>query len=154
MTVKIKAGEEFLGIGLFGPLRIDHTGEFEVKAGRDLVVESVRAILETTGKFVSETNFVAGERFMRGALGTTIKTMRHENLDDDTIDLAESIYIEAIEQFEPRAFVKDITSKVKGESLETEITLELEGANTTANLVVIRDARGRITTNLRLPGAA
>lgn len=150
MTISIKAGEEFLGIGLFGPLRISHTGEFQVKAGLDLVIESVRAILSTNSKFKSQGFFVSGERFMRDDFGTPFKPIRHENLDESTMDLVEAIYVDSIEKWEPRAVVKGITTRINEfeESLTTEINVSLVGTNQTGNLVVIRDKDGRVTTAL------
>jgi phage baseplate assembly protein W len=145
-TTKMKPGEEFLGIGLYGPLRIGSSGEFDTKAGRDLVVESVKAILSTTARYKAQNYFISGQRFMRDDFGCTSKVLKHENLDDNLVALAESIYVEAIEKWEPRVEITGVRSEIDEvkQSLTTLLSLKLRGTNQTANLVVIRDSRGQI----------
>lgn len=145
-TIKIKAGEEFLGIGLYGPLRIGSNGEFAVKAGRELVAESIKAILSTTSRFKARGFFMSGQRFMRDEFGCPQKTLKHENLDDNLIALAESIYVEAIEKWEPRATITGITSEINEfeQSLSTRIDTLLKDTNEALNIVVIRDKKGQL----------
>ena len=146
-NVQIKPGEEFLGIGFVAPLRRGSTGEFECKAGRDLVAAAVKAILSTKARFVSENTFVSGERFMRDSFGSQAHIMRHENIDDNNIALLESFYVEAIETWEPRAFVRSIRTRVEEfqEKIETTVNVELLGTNQSFNLVIIRNAQGEVT---------
>lgn len=147
VTTKIKPGEEFLGIGIVGPLKISSTGEFVVKAGRELVVESVKAILGTKAALKTLNNFVASERFFRGSFGNTGYQLRHENIDDNLVALSEAIYVEAIVLWEPRVTITNVTSKVDevAQSLETQIEMQLVGTNDVANLVIIRNSRGQVT---------
>lgn len=145
-TTKIKTGEEFLGIGLYGPLRIGSSGEFDTKAGRELVAESIKAILSTTSRFKSKGFFISGQRFMRDDFGCPQKTLKHENLDDNLIALAESIYIEAIEKWEPRVLITGIKSQIDefNQSVSTLIETLLKDTNEPLNVVIIRDTKGRL----------
>ncbi|GAB1376902.1 GPW/gp25 family protein [Lactococcus petauri] len=145
-TTKVKIGEEFLGIGLYGPLRIGSSGEFDTKAGKEIVAESIKAILSTTSRFKSQGFFISGQRFMRDDFGCPQKILKHENLDDNLIALAESIYIEAIEKWEPRVVITGIRSQINEfqQSISTLIETLLKDTNETLNVVVIRDTKGQL----------
>lgn len=144
--IKIKAGEEFLGIGLIGPLKQSPSGEFEVRAGKELVKESIKAILSTESRFQGLGFFVAPERFMRDDFGVVSKPLKHESLDDEFIALVESRYIEAVERWEPRAVIVNAETTLFEErnASETRLEYELVGTNVRDNLVVIRNAQGKI----------
>lgn len=146
MATKVNPGEEYLGIGLYGPLRIGSSGDLDVKAGIDLIAESVKAIISTGSRFKNEQYFISGQRFMRDDFGSTQRVLKHENLDENTVALAESIYIEAIEKWEPRAIVGDISTEIdlNAQKLKTRITIKAKGTNDKKNIVVIRDSKGRI----------
>ena len=77
MPAKIKQGEEFLGIGLVGPLKKSPEGDFVTKAGAALVAEAWKAILSTQRKVGQRRNYIAGERFMRDGFGTNVKSLKH-----------------------------------------------------------------------------
>lgn len=145
-NVKIKPGEEFLGIGYVAPLNRSSTGEWEVAAGIALVAASIKAILSTKAKFQNQAVYAAGERFMRDDFGSQAHLVRHENLDDDTVALVESYYVDAVERWEPRAYIKEIRTEI--DELKYRLTTFLRfgvvGTTEEGNLVIIRDTNGNI----------
>jgi len=143
-TTRIKPGEEYLGIGLIGPLQESHTGDFATLAGLDLVKASWKAILSTQLRFSVSRSFTAPERFMRDEFGCNVKSLKHENVDDGLVELAEAIYVEALQTWEPRSQVTRISSELLDEGLETQIDGLIVGTNEPFNLVVIRNAAGKI----------
>lgn len=146
MATGIKPGEEYLGIGLTAPLRESHTGDLATEAGKNLIAAAWAAILQTQCRSKTTKGFVAPGRFMRDQFGTNFKGFKHENVDDDTVTLLEANYVEALTNWEKRAFVTSIESKLEGETIQTLIGGAIVGTNEPFNLVVIRNANGKIIT--------
>lgn len=147
MPAKIKPGEEFLGIGLIGPLKKSPEGDFVTKAGRDLVAESWKTILSTQRSVGSKRNFISGERFMRDGFGTNIKSLKHMNIDDDMVALMEAEFVEALEKNESRATVTNISTEMDGlkQATRTFINGIIKETNEKVNLVIVRDSKGKLS---------
>ncbi len=144
MPTDVKPGEEFLGVGLIGPISESHTGDLQTASGAALVMESWKAILSTQSRFESRGTFVAPERFMRDLVGCNLKMLKHENADDSLVDLMQAIIADALTRQEPRATITGMDSKIDGESIQTIIYGKLVGTNQPINLVVIRNSAGKI----------
>ncbi|MEE8150654.1 MAG: GPW/gp25 family protein [Nitrosomonadaceae bacterium] len=147
MPAKIKPGEEFLGIGLVGPLTKSPEGDFETKAGAPLVAEAWKAILSTQRSVGQRRNFIAGERFMRDDFGTNIKSLKHMNMDDDMVAFMEAEFVEALEKHEARAVVSNIRTEMDevNQVTRTFINGTVIGSNDKVNLVIIRDSKGKLS---------
>lgn len=146
MPAKIKPGQEFLGIGLIGPLREGSTGEFETAAGKELVASAIKAILSTPKRFQTQTVFKAPKRFMRDDFGSNLDAVRHESLDENTVNLMEALIVDAVEEWEPRVEIADVQSRLLHEQneIQTHVEYKLKGTNETGNLTIIRNAQGKI----------
>lgn len=146
MSSKIKPGEEFIGIGFVGPLSQGSTGEFIYEAGKGLVASAIRAIFSTQRRHKTLATFIAPERFMRDDFGSNLKLLKHENVDENSIDLLESLLIDAVERWEPRAEVTGIESKIldDGESIQSDLSWRLKGTDQQDNLTIIRNAQGKL----------
>ena len=147
MPAKIKQGEEFLGIGLVGPLKKSPEGDFVTKAGAALVAEAWKAILSTQRKVGQRRNYIAGERFMRDGFGTNVKSLKHMNMDDDMVAFMEAEFVESLDKNEPRATVTNIRTELDqlNQITRTLINGIVKGSNDKVNLVIIRDSKGKLS---------
>lgn len=120
--------EEFIGSGWTFPVRTDNTGSIALSSGDKEIVEAMRLILGTS----------PGERPMRPAFGCRIHDRIFGTVDFGTVGLIKSDVMDALNFWEPRINVRDVTVTIDENDvtkLYVDILYEIKGTNDKRNLV-------------------
>lgn len=134
----------FLGYGLLAPFRRG-ANDFVAAGGSELIKSSIRTILGTRcGSATTQ-----GEIPFNQDLGTLLHLLRHENMDDPTMEeLARYYVVDAIRRNEPRVRLKEVRF-VKAPSEFTftiKIRYDIIEKNVAGNRVLVRDVAQEVTT--------
>lgn len=138
------ADPAILGYGLLAPFRRG-ANDFVANGGEELVKASLRTILGTRcGSATTQ-----GELPFNQDLGSLLPLLRHENMDDPTIDeLARYYVVDAIRRNEPRVRLREVRF-VKAPSTYTYtiiVRFDIIDRNVDGNRVLVRDVTQEITT--------
>jgi phage baseplate assembly protein W len=121
-------GEDFRGTGWAFPVDTDGEGEMETASGREDVEQAIRIIIGTA----------KGERVMRPDFGCGIHEYAFAAVDTTTLRLIETSVREALEQWERRIEVLDVstdTSDLDAGRIDIAIDYRLRQTNDEFNLV-------------------
>jgi uncharacterized protein len=119
---------EIVGTGLGFPLRVDRLGGIALVSGSDDINEAIMLILSTA----------PGERPMRPNFGCGIHDYIFESVDAYVVGRLEREIRIALDRWEPRIEVKDITistDRAGDGELPIEIEYEVRATNDRRNLV-------------------
>jgi phage baseplate assembly protein W len=119
---------EIVGTGLGFPLRVDRLGGIALVSGADDINEAIMLILSTA----------PGERPMRPNFGCGIHDYIFESVDAYVVGRLEREIRIALDRWEPRIEVKDITiltDRAGDGELPIEIEYEVRATNDRRNLV-------------------
>lgn len=122
------SGEDFRGTGWAFPVETDADGRVETASGRADVEQAIRIILGTA----------KGERVMRPDFGCGIHDYAFATLDTTTLRLMETSVREALERWERRIEVQDVstdTSNLDEGRVDISIDYRLRQTNDEFNLV-------------------
>lgn len=122
------AGEDFRGTGWAFPVETDGDGRMETASGREDVEQAIRIILGTA----------KGERVMRPDFGCGIHEYAFAAIDTTTRRLIETSVREALEEWERRIEVLDVstdTAELENGRIDIEIDYRLRRTNDEFNLV-------------------
>lgn len=101
------------GTGIVLPFRRVAPGDFDSDSGRRLIASNIRLILKTPiGKLPWNPQF-----------GSKLYLLRHSNNDEDLGDLARIYVSDALQRWEPRIRVRDVTAGAL--SIGTKNTLQI-----------------------------
>lgn len=113
----------WLGRCVARPFRRDGKGDFANLSGVALVAAAVAQVLGT----LCTTGRTFGELPWRPEFGNGLELLRHRNVDDAFVPLAQVYVRDALQRWEPRAVVKSTSiDKVLGEAGEYEVHLRVE----------------------------
>jgi phage baseplate assembly protein W len=121
-------GQEFVGAGIAFPFRTDATGRLELVDGDAEIRESVRLILGTA----------RGERPMRPAFGCGIHDLVFAPSNAGTAGRAAYEVRVALERWEPRIEVDDVTATFDQDvagTMYVTVAYRIAGTNDPRNLV-------------------
>jgi phage baseplate assembly protein W len=118
---------DIIGSGVAFPLRLDARGALALAHGDSSVREAIAVILGTA----------PGERPMRPEFGCGVHDLVFESVDALTIGRIEREVRVALDRWEPRIQVTDVTVDAAdgGGELRVEIGYQLRGTNDVRNLV-------------------
>jgi hypothetical protein len=119
---------DIIGTGISFPLRVDRLGAVAVSSGNSDVQEAIDIILGTA----------PGERPMRPEFGCGIHNFIFDNIDASTLGKMEYEIRAALDRWEPRIEVLDVTpdlDRVNEGVLMIDITYSLVATNDIRNLV-------------------
>jgi phage baseplate assembly protein W len=122
------SGEDFRGTGWAFPVETDADGRVETASGRADVEQAIRIILGTA----------KGERVMRPDFGCGIHDYAFATLDTTTLRLMETSVREALETWERRIDVQDVstdTSNLNEGRVDISIDYRLRQTDDEFNLV-------------------
>jgi phage baseplate assembly protein W len=121
------ARDDFIGNGWAFPAAINRNGSVRLVTGTEEVDASIRMILST----------VPGERVMRPDFGCAMWEMLFAPLTAGTLGLIEQAVREALERWEPRIELEEVSSEAVQESGAVFITVayRLRSTNDVRNLV-------------------
>ena len=121
-------GEQFVGAGWGFPLRTDATGSIALVSGEQEISEAIRLVLGTA----------PGERPMRPEFGCGIHDLVFAPADETTAGTISYEVRLALERWEPRIEVTDVTvgfDAVHTGTLYIDIGYTISGTNSPRNLV-------------------
>jgi phage baseplate assembly protein W len=121
-------GEQFVGAGWGFPLRTDATGSIALVSGEQEISEAIRLVLGTA----------PGERPMRPEFGCGIHDLVFAPADETTAGTISYEVRQALERWEPRIDVTDVTvgfDAVHTGTLYIDIGYTIRGTNSPRNLV-------------------
>jgi uncharacterized protein len=121
-------GEQFIGTGWAFPLRTDATGSIALVSGEREISEAIRLVLATA----------PGERPMRPDFGCGIHDLVFAAADETTAGLIAYEVRRALERWEPRIEVTDVTvsfDTVEAGTLYIDVAHTIRGTNNPRNLV-------------------
>lgn len=101
--------QDFLGFGLTRPFRRDQKGDFASGSNAELVISTVGQIIGTRGSNPGAAE--QGEVPWRTQFGSLIHRLRHAPNDTILRELARTHVIDALQRWEPRIIVKDVTAE-------------------------------------------
>ena len=122
------SGEDFRGTGWAFPVDTGGDGRVETASGREDVEQAIRIILGTA----------KGERVMRPDFGCGIHDYAFTAVDTTTLRLLETSVREALETWERRIEVEDVstdTTDLENGRIDIEIEYRLRRTNDRFNLV-------------------
>lgn len=79
-------------------LKIDNSGNYEIKYDGDVIIQSIKTIFST----------ISGER-VRNPIGSTLISLLFEPMNSDTVSAIRSIIEQAVSVYEPRVIIRKIT---------------------------------------------
>jgi phage baseplate assembly protein W len=115
---------DLIGSGLSFPMRTDPRGGLALASGPDDVSQAIRIILGTT----------PGERPMRPEFGCGLSDFLFESLDSAAIGRLREEVIAALERWEPRIDVLDVTCQL-GSGHDGVVLLDIAYALVSTNAV-------------------
>ena len=130
-----------LGFGLLRPFRRDEKSDFTNGEAEALVRACIGQILGT--RCGSDT--LQGEVPWRSEFGSLLHTLRHRRNDLATLETARIYVAEAIQRWEPRARLRDVTvqrevsSGLNENILSITLRYDIVAANTNGNDVLVPD---------------
>jgi len=116
--------ETVLGRGPGFPMTSDGAGNFSLATGEELIAGSIRQILGT----------IPGERPMVPEFGCQAAAMIFENLSEDLLPVIEFYVKEALERWEPRIRVDEVTSEIDETVLRVHILYTIQATGQQAGL--------------------
>lgn len=122
------AGEDFRGTGWAFPVDTDADGRVETAAGREDVEQAIRIVLGTA----------KGERVMRPEFGCGIHDYAFATVDTTTLRLMETRVREALERWERRIEVLDVTAgteRLEEGRIDVDVAYRLRRTDDEFNLV-------------------
>jgi len=132
-------GGDFLGNGLYRPLRRAKASDFATAHGTKLIAASIGQILGTR----SDGGPFQGELPWRTEFGSRLYMLRHRANDATTRELARAAVVEALQRWEPRAHVTDVSIDSEevvglGEvAIGIRVRFDVLSQNTAANAVLL-----------------
>ncbi len=99
----------FLGVGVLRPFRRDEKQDFANATDRTLLRARLGQVLGTKAQTSSSTGrVVPGELRWRGSFGSRLHILRHRNLNEGFLEMAEVLAREAIAAWEPNVDVTEV----------------------------------------------
>ena len=118
--------KEFLGVGWKFPVRLNHSGEFELSKYEEDIKESILIILKTA----------KGERFLHPDFGCGIYDYVFSSINSTNLSLMQTEVENALKLFEPRIDVEKVKATPQDESLVLiEIDYVVRSTNSRRNVV-------------------
>ena len=111
---RLNRRDEYLGRGVSFPVRMNQQGNVEFSFGSQNIQESILLILLTE----------IGERLYRPNFGCRIHELSFAPLNTETISLMRIYVQEALDLWEPRIIVEDVTAKPFNRTGKVDITIE------------------------------
>jgi len=136
-----RADLPFLGFGLITPFRRDKKSDFAASGGEVLVRSCVSQV---PGTECSDDAGNIGELPWRPEFGSVLYKLRHRPNDEVMEHVARVYVAEAIQRWEPRVVVKEVTISRRRthEELDTlliHLRYDVIASNVPGNQVIIRD---------------
>lgn len=135
------SAKPFLGFGLLSPFRRDQKSDFAAAGAERLVRSCIGQVLGMEGTSGEEH---IGELPWRPELGSVLYRLRHRNNDETLQHLARVYVVDALQRWEPRVLVKDVSIEKKSarpngelDTLAISLRCDLISANVAGNQVVI-----------------
>ena len=111
---RLNRRDEYLGRGVSFPVRMNQQGNVEFSFGSQNIQESILLILLTE----------IGERLYRPNFGCRIHELSFAPLNTETLSLMRIYVQEALDLWEPRIIVEDVTAKPFNRTGKVDITIE------------------------------
>jgi len=118
--------EAFQGTGWAFPVQVDDAGGIHVREGEDDIREAVGIVLGTR----------LGERVMRPEFGCGIGDLVFDPNDANLAGRIEFFARKALERWEPRIEVKEVSVRSEGEKIEIDVRYVIRQTNREDNVVV------------------
>jgi uncharacterized protein len=119
---------EILGSGLAFPLQVDARGALSLAGGEDDIAQAIELILGTA----------PGEREMRPEFGCAVHDLVFDTIDAAMIGKLETAIRAALDRWEPRIDVEDLTFDLSGVDegrLLIDVAYRVRSTNNQRNLV-------------------
>ncbi len=118
--------KEFLGVGWKFPVRLTHSGEFELSKYEEDIKESILIILKTA----------KGERFLHPDFGCGIYDYVFSSINSTNLSLMQTEVENALKLYEPRIDVEKVKATPQDENLVLiEIDYVVRSTNSRRNVV-------------------
>ncbi len=118
--------KDFLGVGWKYPVRLDHSGEFQLSKYEEDIEESIMIILKTP----------KGERFLHPDFGCGIYDYVFSPINSSNLSMMQTEVENALKLFEPRIEVEKVVASQQDESLVLiEIDYTVRSTNSRRNIV-------------------
>ena len=124
---KLNRQEEYLGTGISFPVRVNQQGNLQFSLGSQNIQESILLILLTE----------IGERLYRPNFGCRIHELSFAPLNAETLMLIRIYVQEALELWEPRIIVDQVTTKATSYQGRVDVGIDyrIKGSYDRANMV-------------------
>lgn len=122
-----------VGAGIIRPLQRDRKNDFANSVGPDLIRSNIVQILGT----LSQGRNNRGELEWRPEFGSQLPIMQYRNLNEVFFELLRTQVVDAIERWEPRVLVEDVT--IIQEKTCVYVKLQYSILNQAQGVAILRD---------------